>query len=241
MAVDTNNTTSNVSLIGTYETLKKERKPTNEMGKDQFLQMLITQMKSQDPMSPMQDNEFMSQMTQFSMLEQLQNMSLSFSQSQAYSMIGKGIYAIVSVPDSEGNLIKREITGIVDSTGTDSGKQYVMVSGTKISVDDIKQVFNSDALTGNSILSGAAVIGKYVTAEVTNENNVKETISGIVEGFSIKNGIVTFKVNGKEFLQSQITSMSSTAPAPVENTDNSKDDGGENSQDTNQTIDTNQE
>ena len=53
------------------------RKPVKELGKDQFLQILVTQLRNQDPMQPMQDKEFISQMAQFSSLEQMMNMSIA--------------------------------------------------------------------------------------------------------------------------------------------------------------------
>ena len=45
------------------------------LGKDAFLQILITQLQNQDPTSPMDDKEFIAQMAQFSSLEQMQNMT----------------------------------------------------------------------------------------------------------------------------------------------------------------------
>lgn len=45
------------------------------MGKEDFLQLLVTQLKSQDPMNPMKDQEFAAQLAQFSSLEQLLNIN----------------------------------------------------------------------------------------------------------------------------------------------------------------------
>ncbi|MFC2950105.1 flagellar hook assembly protein FlgD [Virgibacillus sediminis] len=53
------------------------RTPSSELGKDQFLQILMTQLQNQDPSNPMDDREFISQMAQFTSLEQTMNMANS--------------------------------------------------------------------------------------------------------------------------------------------------------------------
>lgn len=45
------------------------------MGKDEFLRLFVTRLQNQDPLSPMQDEDFIAQMAQFSSLEQLYNMN----------------------------------------------------------------------------------------------------------------------------------------------------------------------
>jgi len=68
------------------------------MDKDDFLKILITQLTTQDPSQPMQDKDFIAQMAQFSSLEQMTNMANSFGKvsnvitaSQAVSTIGKTV------------------------------------------------------------------------------------------------------------------------------------------------------
>ena len=71
------------------------------MGQDEFLRLLMTQLQQQDPLNPMDNTEFVSQLSDFASLEQLQNMStgmehLAFSQAantsaQMVSFIGKDV------------------------------------------------------------------------------------------------------------------------------------------------------
>lgn len=53
------------------------RAPSPDLGKEEFLKILMTQLQNQDPLSPMDDKEFISQMATFSSLEQMMNISKS--------------------------------------------------------------------------------------------------------------------------------------------------------------------
>lgn len=74
---------------------KKEEDQANKsngmLGKDAFLKLLITQLRNQDPLSPMEDKEFIAQMAQFSTLEQMQelNKNLQASQTEMLDVLDK--------------------------------------------------------------------------------------------------------------------------------------------------------
>lgn len=67
------------------------------LGKDAFLKLLIAELSNQDPMNPMEDREFISQMATFSSLEQMQNMNSTLTgmaetnKFNAVQYIGKAI------------------------------------------------------------------------------------------------------------------------------------------------------
>lgn len=116
-------------LIGAADTASK-RKVGKEMDKDAFLQLLVTQLKNQDPMKPMQDTEFISQMAQFSSLEQMTNMNKlieaqnNFAQlSQASALIGKTV--TINPPGENAT----PITGVVEEVRQSGGKTSVVVGG----------------------------------------------------------------------------------------------------------------
>ena len=73
-------------------------KNKQQMGKDEFLTLLIAQLSHQDPTNPMDNTEFVAQMAQFSSLEQMHNMSNGFEKiasvmhnNDAISTIGKTV------------------------------------------------------------------------------------------------------------------------------------------------------
>lgn len=92
------------------------REVKQEMGKDDFLELLITQLTNQDPLEPMEDREFIAQMAQFSTLEQMTNMSSQFEQlsrllqgSQAVNLLGKTVTIADSGQTFSG--LVEEVTG----------------------------------------------------------------------------------------------------------------------------------
>ena len=76
----------------------KEQAEANGLNKDEFLQLLVAQLKNQDPMSPVGSQEFMSQMAAFSTLEQVTNLAVAGEEqkqmlavNQSLSLIGHNV------------------------------------------------------------------------------------------------------------------------------------------------------
>jgi flagellar basal-body rod modification protein FlgD len=71
MAIDP--TTATAATAATPTTTKKS--DPNVLGKDDFLKLMVAQMKNQDPMNPSDDKDNIAQMAQFSSLEQITNLA----------------------------------------------------------------------------------------------------------------------------------------------------------------------
>ena len=106
--------------------LNRTRVATDELGKDEFLKLLITQLTHQDPTEPMDDREFIAQMAQFSTLEQMTNLSSEFERlggllqsGQAVSLLGKTVDIVLG---------SATITGQVDEV-TSGEYPQVLVNG----------------------------------------------------------------------------------------------------------------
>lgn len=174
------------------------REPTNELDKEAFLMLLITQLQHQDPTNPMDDREFIAQMAQFSALEQMQNMNRSMLQMQAYSMLGKSVEALFACEET-GLLELAE--GVVESITTRDGRIFLYVNGQDVPMERV-QVVHTDgqirALTNlnNNIVTqqNLALIGRYVQAV---EVNSQGEVIGFHEGQIDR---VTFAPDGTPLL-----------------------------------------
>lgn len=119
------------------------RETPKQLGKDDFLKLLITQLTQQDPTNPMKDQDFIAQMAQFSSLEQMKNIAGGISRmesKQAYTLVGK----VVSGPD----LITGEsIVGLAGALFFDGdGKGYVRVNGRTIDIEKITLISDPSVL-----------------------------------------------------------------------------------------------
>lgn len=112
----------------------------SKMGKDDFLKILVTQIRHQDPLQPLQDKEFIGQMTQFSTLEQIVNLNQSF-QNFANSQGGLSTYATSIGKEitwlEDGTVSK---TGTVTGVATKEGKIHYMVDGKEVPVELVDSI-----------------------------------------------------------------------------------------------------
>ena len=121
--------TNGTSTTGT--TAAAGRNVKSELGKDAFLQILVTQLSNQDPMNPMEDQDFIAQLAQFSVLEELQTLSSGANFSQASSLVGKNIYTTMTSADGS----TQEIYGKVTCALTMSGAPFLEVNGQYVPYD----------------------------------------------------------------------------------------------------------
>lgn len=119
----TNNTTQDTTQAVTSAT-------KDTLGKDAFLQLLVTQMRYQDPLDPMDNGEYLAQLAQFSALEQMTNVATGLSNimdvvnnidtsllvGQLTSMIGQGVQWM----DDAGQAVEGTIKAVSISDGNPS-------------------------------------------------------------------------------------------------------------------------
>lgn len=180
------------------------------LGKDAFLQLLITQLQNQDPTNPMNDREFIAQMAQFSSLEQMQNMTKAIevlvdSQQQTQLMsyttfIGKEVkwHELTEEKDSKGDPVVKEGQGtIVELKFVDGQPQFVLDDGKTIKAGHISSIIGgktvgegSGATSSNPFAEASKLIGQTVSYEVDGQS-----IEAIVEAITTKNGSILYILN----------------------------------------------
>lgn len=117
-------------------------KNNSSLDKDAFLQLLVAQMQYQDPLEPTSNTEYMSQLAQFSTVEELQNLATSFTNSQSLNLVGQ--YVILNVPDAKGNI--SQVSGLVDYVTLMDGKVFLHINDDYYSADYLDSVVSIDYL-----------------------------------------------------------------------------------------------
>lgn len=152
----------------------------NGMDKDAFLQLLVAQMKYQDPLQPTSNTEYISQYATFSQVEQMQNMSATMELTRASAMVGE----LVSVKSTSASGEVTEVEGIVEYVSYENNKAYVSIDGTLYSADDVVAVIDQQYQSAYDLaVSFATAMNKLPEmTELTLDD--KETIDSLQEGFN---------------------------------------------------------
>jgi len=109
------------------------------LGKEDFLKLLLAQLAHQDPSAPMEDKEFIAQMAQFSSLEQMTNMAADFAKmarmlkvTEASGSLGKAV---------EINLEDNTVQGIVRAVTREDAPQ-ILVNGRYYDWEQVSLVYD---------------------------------------------------------------------------------------------------
>ena len=218
---------------------------STELGKDDFLNLLVTQLRYQDPMEPLQDSDFVAQLAQFSSLEQLSNINTSLGYStqldyvlsqtiantMATTIIGKEVVA-------EGNSIYHkydEDSRISFDLNADAHNVEVKIyneAGTlirTITEQDLEQGMNHITWDGKDS-SGSNVAGGDYTFEVTAKDSSDEAVGvetrlvGIVESVRYEDGQGYLIVGGRQIDMSDIIEINLPSDSGSGSNDSEEED-----------------
>ncbi|MBB16194.1 hypothetical protein CMK22_13035 [Candidatus Poribacteria bacterium] len=196
----------------------------DRLGKEDFLNLLVTQLKYQDPLEPMKNNEFIAQTAQFSALEQMQELNKSFESQMSLQrnisdmMRTQYIGKTVQVPGSKVQLAGGKPVEIGASLSAPAGVRFEMynergemVSSTNLGMQNAKTVSVFwDGRDQEGVLQPDGdytfrVIGINETGESV---QVEPLMSGQVSKISYEDNETRLYVNGESILASEIVSAS---------------------------------
>jgi len=125
------------------------------LGKDDFLKLLVTQMKNQDPLNPMDGTEYTAQLAQFSSLEALQNIDAEIQQLKTTQAAANNSRAA--------DYLGKTVTAVGDSfdlsNGTVSNLRYRLDNA---AAETYVKVYNGAGQYVTSINSGARAAGEHM-------------------------------------------------------------------------------
>ena len=195
MAVDLVDNNAFVQQIIDKGIAEAGNRNTDGLGKQDFLNLLVLQLRYQDPLNPVEDKEFIAQMAQFSALEQMQAMNASNTAMKGFSMIGKYVSALFA-DNITGQTQKVE--GHVESVTMNGSNTYVVVGGKEVPIDSIYNVadgFNplNSTLSAYTGLLGYLIKGAVfdlTTGEIVGVSGVVKSLEkGAYEDYAMLDGV----------------------------------------------------
>lgn len=211
------------SVTNSYSTVVgAAERDYSEVSKIDFMTLLVAQIQNQDPMSPMDNSEFTSQITQFTMLEELETLGdkldenlvigQSINNTAMLSLVGKDVTV-------EGNKIWMEDgqnseTVVASAAAGEATIEVTDASGHVVATytEDVVAGLNTVTWDGKLDDGETAPDGVY-TISVTVEDDGEEVefttlMTGAVEGLRYENSVAIVQVGGEEFYVSEIYKVS---------------------------------
>lgn len=151
----------------------KKDEAKNNFDKDMFLQLLVAEMKYQDPLEPTSNTEYVSELASFSQIEATQNVQDKMDEMSAANYVGK--YVIINTTDSQGN--QQYISGKVDFLEKKDDGYYVSVNDGLYNIDKIETVaderYYTAMLTTKSFEDAVAKLPNLQALTLQDEEKVK--------------------------------------------------------------------
>ncbi len=128
--INVNGTATNVASDGTAQA-------GGSVGdKNQFLLLLVNELRNQDPTAPTDEKQTLSQLAQFSSLEQLQNLNTTLTGQGGYSQISQSA-ALIGKTVSTATATDPGLAGVVSSVSFTGGKTFLQVGGQSVDASTV--------------------------------------------------------------------------------------------------------
>ncbi|BBJ27558.1 flagellar hook assembly protein FlgD [Athalassotoga saccharophila] len=211
--------------VGSVNSTQNVSGSSNQLGESAFLKLLVTQLQNQDPLNPMDNTQFVSQLAQFTALEQTTNLANAFTQFQnnfsnfvqlqSASLIGK----TVSTQNNTVDVIAGQPGQIGFNLPSNAYVTLKITDSNGNTINTIKlgqmsagmHTYQWNGLNSNGIQvqDGAYTYQIQALESDGTQLLLSGTNSGVVQSVQIENGQVYVVVNGTTYPVSQITQISS--------------------------------
>jgi flagellar basal-body rod modification protein FlgD len=196
---------------------------TEDLNKIDFMNLLIAQIKHQDPMSPMDNQQFISQLTQFASLEEMQGMNSRFDDSMILTqslnntmmlgLVGKTVSVsgdVVTVSDGEvsSNRLQAATAGVARIEVRDIANNVVATYTVPVTSGMNDITWNGKTTEGDDAADGPYRLHITVEDSQGASQPFMAFMSGTVESIRYENNYAIVRVGGEEYYVSEIESVS---------------------------------
>jgi len=177
----------------TYEETSSYTTPKKELGKEDFLTLLVEQLKHQDPLNPLESTEFTAQLAQFSSLEQLfgMNENLTGIQEMLYSQNKENLLELI------GKTVKADNNTILVRDSSLVSGSYMLEEGADVTIS----IYDSNGIEIRKLYPGRQDAGEYNVIWDGKDNS----------GEMVEDGTYTFEVIAKDDAGNYVTSSTYTS------------------------------
>lgn len=217
---------SGIGGTGTAAASGSAQSNRTTIGKDQFLQLLVTQLQHQDPLSPLQPHEFAAQLAQFSSVEQLTQLNdavaTQIASSQLSAMIGKTALSASLLGKqivAEGNqvVIPSGGAGQIRIEAEAAGQATVRLlddTGKVVAERDLGAIAEGrqNLTLPSDLPAGTWHYEVTVTDSEGAAVNVATYMTGLVDGVFFRDGVIVLRMGA---LEVPLDSLAEIEPAPL--------------------------
>ncbi|HHY74628.1 MAG TPA: flagellar hook assembly protein FlgD [Bacillus bacterium] len=238
------------SLYYDYHKQTQRKAPVKDLGKDEFLKILMVQLANQDPLNPMEDKEFIAQMAQFSTLEQMTRMTASFEKFMEFQKtnvlasyvdwIGKEVdWEIVTANyDADGNELDPTIekgSGQIKSVNVapNGVVELHLDDGRVIYQDEVKSVKNqNNGAYDNQLSMSSQMVGMRISWM----NKYDEEVDSIITSVIMKNGKISYGlddgtvIKGEQIIKIAKNTADNIAPPALDEEQLPENEGSANTE-----------
>ncbi|HVP57714.1 MAG TPA: flagellar hook capping FlgD N-terminal domain-containing protein [bacterium] len=223
-----------VNSVGTNQTTQQSASTVAttaaNLGTDQFLKLLTVQLQHQDPLSPLQNEEMLAQLAQFSSLEQLQNMNTNLksnlnlnlmltqilSNTAAAALVGKTVVASgkeITLDSSNSAAVRFDLSAAaqrVEVTIKDqSGATVRTIEADGLAAGRNELAWDGKDANGESVAAGTYQVAIKAYDASGNEVTATPLTTGEVTSVRYKDGQAYLVIDGEEVSISDVLEITS--------------------------------